>query len=416
MGNKFNSETWVTILGHVHVSPEGRVNGFCLCQRPLTGYDNGGAALKSCLAPTRESVMAKRLQDISWEEFSAQETEDKSPYISQTDGVPFHTLFAQQFSRDLLDRLSYMTTAIRTIAKARSGMMFLMDLLSHRRAMLYFSQPSSRTFLSFCSACQILGIRIGEVRDTATSSEFKGETQEDSVRTFSSYFDLIIMRTPEKGLAERMAWVLSNRARPVPIINAGSGQDQHPTQALLDIYTLQRSFEHTGGLRNRRIVFVGDLLRGRTVRSLSCLLTRYPDIEQVFVAPEQLQLDPATRNMLKAKDVRFSLTDDMREAIQQADAVYMTRLQDEWDSEKGQSRGINIDKFKFGAEHLPLLKPSAILMHPLPRRDEISPEVDNDPRAMYWRQMRNGMWVRTALIAMTFGYEKRIHDYYRDNL
>ena len=114
---------------------------------------------------------------------------------------------------------------------------------------------------SFSAACQILGLATANVRDTATSSEFKGETQEDSVRTFSSYFDLIIMRTKKGGLAERMAWVLSNSERPVPIISGGSGSDQHPTQALLDVYTLQRSFEEQGGIDGKTIVFVGDLKR-----------------------------------------------------------------------------------------------------------------------------------------------------------
>jgi aspartate carbamoyltransferase catalytic subunit len=170
-------------------------------------------------------------------------------------------------------------------------MKFLQDLLSEKRAMLYFAQPSTRTFLSFYAACQILGMQAAEVRDAHTSSEVKGESQEDSVRTFSSYFDMIIMRHPQGGFAERIAWMLSRTDRPVPVINAGSGKDQHPTQALLDIYTLQRSLEkRRGGLEGAKIAFVGDLLRGRTVRSLSLLLTHYPGVKQYFVAPEPLQI------------------------------------------------------------------------------------------------------------------------------
>jgi len=235
------------------------------------------------------------------------------------------------------------------------------------------------------------------------------------VRTFSSYFDLIIMRTPEKGLAEHMAWVLSNSERPIPIINAGSGQDQHPTQALLDIYTLLRSFERSGGLRDRTVLFCGDLLRGRTVRSLSFLLTNFPNIRQVFVAPEALQVGPDVLEALKAKGVSYTLTEDFRSAIPEADAVYMTRIQDEWDTAKGESARIDTSKFKFGPEELKLLSPRSIVMHPLPRRDEIAVAVDSDPRAMYWRQMRNGMWIRTALIAVTFGCDHLIHEYYRHN-
>jgi aspartate carbamoyltransferase catalytic subunit len=357
----------------------------------------------------------KRIFNISWEEFEALPLEEKTPYLMQADGAPYHTLFAQQFNADLLDRLALLANAIRAIAKTRAGTEFLRSQVFHKRAMLYFSQPSSRTFLSFTSACQILGMPTAEVRDTSISSEFKGESKEDSVRTFSSYFDLIIMRAPEKGLAERMAWVLSNAARPIPIINAGSGPDQHPTQALLDIYTLLRSFERSGGLHDRTVVFCGDLKRGRTVRSLSYLLTNYPHIRQIFVAPDALQIQPDTLNILRAKGVEFSCSDNLRGVLPQADAVYMTRIQDEWDKDKGESAKIDTSHFKFGLEELKLLRRDAIIMHPLPRRDEISTAIDSDPRAMYWRQMRNGMWIRTALIAMTFGCEKRIHEYFRFN-
>lgn len=358
--------------------------------------------------------MSKRLADIAWDEFRALPLVEKTPCLMQNDGTPYHTLFAQQFNGDLLAQLAVLANEIRAIAKTRAGTEFLRQQVTHKRAMLYFSQPSSRTFLSFVSACQILGVSTGEVRDTSISSEFKGESREDSVRTFSSYFDLIIMRTPEKGLAEHMAWVLSNSDRPTPIINAGSGQDQHPTQALLDIYTLLRSFDR-GGLRDKTVVFCGDLMRGRTIRSLSYLLTNYPNIRQVFVAPEQLQVGEDVLDVLREKNVAFERTDDFHAAIPQADAVYMTRIQDEWDHAKGESAKIDTSRFKFGVEELKLLPPRAVIMHPLPRRDEISTEVDSDPRAMYWRQMRNGMWIRTALIAMTFGCENRIHEYFRHN-
>jgi aspartate carbamoyltransferase catalytic subunit len=360
--------------------------------------------------------MSKRMFDVTWEKFEALPIEQKAAYLTQPDGAPFHTLFAQQFDLHLLDGLALLANEIRAIAKTRAGMAFLRDLICHKRAMLYFSQPSSRTFLSFFSACQILGIPTGEVRDVATSSEYKGESKEDSVRTFSSYFDMIIMRTPEKGLAERMAWVLSNTDRPVPIINAGSGPDQHPTQALLDIYTLLRSFERIGGLRDRTVTFVGDLARGRTVRSLAYLLVNFENIRQVFVAPAPFQIGADVQNMLRQKGVQFELSDDLGRVIPQSDAVYMTRIQDEWDKTAGESASVDISRFKFGLRELALLRPHAIIMHPLPRRDEIAPEIDLDPRAMYWRQMRNGMWIRAALIAATFGAGKRVHDYFRQNL
>ncbi len=359
--------------------------------------------------------MVRKIFNVTLDEYQRMPLLERGRLLLQDNGAPYHTLFAQQFDYPLLERLVNLANAIRAIAKTRAGMEFLRSQVSHKRAMLYFSQPSSRTFLSFASACQILGVPTGEVRDTSISSEFKGESREDSVRTFSSYFDLIIMRTPEKGLAEHMAWVLSNSDRPIPIINAGSGQDQHPTQALLDIYTLMRSFERAGGLCDRTVLFCGDLLRGRTVRSLSYLLTNYPNIRQIFVAPEPLQVGEDVLQILRDKGVAFERTDDFHAAIPKADAVYMTRIQDEWDTAKGESACIDTSRFKFGIEELKLLSPRAVIMHPLPRRDEIATAVDSDPRAMYWRQMRNGMWIRTALIAMTFGCEKRIHEYFRYN-
>ncbi|MCX7591137.1 MAG: aspartate carbamoyltransferase [Kiritimatiellae bacterium] len=350
------------------------------------------------------------LRSITWEDFQRLESEQKCAYLRLNDR-PYHVLFAQQFSRRELDHLGHLATRIRFIAKNKAGMIFLQDLLCHRRAMLYFSQPSTRTFLSFCAACEILGLKIGEVRDTTTSSELKGESREDSVRTFSSYFDLIIMRSEIGGLAERMAWVLSNSERPVPIINAGSGKDQHPTQALLDIYTLQRSFEKRGGIDGKTILFVGDLARGRTVRSLSLLLRNYRQVRQIFAAPDSLQIGRDILEQLEKAGVEYTLTSDFHGMIPCADAIYMTRVQDEWDSVKGESRHCEVERYWFTAEHLRLLKPDAVIMHPFPRRKEISPDVDHDPRAVYWRQMRNGMWIRTALIAFIFRVDDEILKY-----
>ena len=352
----------------------------------------------------------KKLTDISWEEFHALPLEAKAPFLTAEglDGLPYHTLFAQQFARHELERLCALATRIRFINKSKEGALYLKGVLAHKRAMLYFSQPSSRTFLSHLAACQLLGITTGSVRDAATSSEFKGETKEDSIRTFSSYFDMIIMRCPEQGLAEKMAWELSNSSRPVPILNAGSGKDQHPTQALLDIYTLVRSFERFGGIDGKTVVFCGDLARGRTVRSLSYLLTNFRGVRQVFVAPKELQVPSDVTGILSEKGVEYSVTDDLKAAVREADAVYMTRIQDEWDAAKGESAKIDTSHFKFGAEELALLKPTGVIMHPLPRRDEIATCCDRDPRAMYWRQMRNGMWIRAALIASNFGFESEI--------
>src|ERR687897_1679398 len=158
-----------------------------------------------------------------------------------------HVIFSGQFTPPFLEEFGGIADMIRILSKSRAGQDFLINLLPHRRAMLYFTQPSTRTFLSFMAACQILGITCNEVRDASTSSETKGETRFDSIRMFSSYFDLIIMRSPVARLAEACAYLMNDLAskgsRSVPIVNAGSGADQHPTQALLDVYTLQRTFQ-----------------------------------------------------------------------------------------------------------------------------------------------------------------------------
>lgn len=358
----------------------------------------------------------KMLESIDWESFQGMSLEERAPYFVQSSGRPYHCVTAQQFERESLDNLCDLATRIRRIAKSKQGMDFLSSLLKNKRAMLYFTQPSTRTFLSFYSACQILGIRPAEVRDPSISSEMKGETKEDTVRTFSSFFDLIIMRTPMQGFAERSAWLLSNTERPVPIINAGSGKDQHPTQALLDIYTLVRSFEKRGGIDGKTIVFCGDLARGRTVRSLSGLLQQYRGVKQIFAAPTALQIGEDILASLDKAGIEYEVTTDFKSQIPRADAVYMTRLQDEWDKKPGESKaGYNPEDYYFSGEDLKALPVTGVILHPLPRRLEISTACDDDPRAVYWRQMRNGMWIRAALIATIFCSDQEITQYYMHN-
>lgn len=352
------------------------------------------------------------LRKVTWAEFQEMGSVEKGKLFLR-DVRPYHALIAQQFTRSMLDRLCELATRIRRIAKTRGGMLFLKDLLAEKRAMLYFAQPSTRTFLSFYAACQIVGMGAAEVRDTSTSSELKGESPEDSVRTFSSYFDLIIMRHPVGGFAERIAWLLSNTERPIPVINAGSGKDQHPTQALLDVYTLQRSFESRGGIEGKKIAFVGDLARGRTVRSLAWLLTLYPGVKQYFVAPKELQIGEDILRQLDSAGMSYEITDNFEQVIPEVDAIYMTRIQDEWDTAH-ESQLIDTSRFHFRKEHLNVLQKDAIIMHPLPRRKEIDPSVDMDPRAMYWRQVRNGMWIRAALILVIFERDVEVDRYYQD--
>lgn len=315
----------------------------------------------------------------------------------------FHCLNTEQYDRKFLEDICELASAIRFVSKSKHGADQLSSLLSHKRAMLYFVQPSTRTFLSFQSACQILGMKTADVRDTHTSSEIKGESESDTVRTFSSYYDVIIMRHYKAEFAQHIAHVLNNSNRPVPVINGGSGKDQHPTQALLDVYTLMRAFEDRGGVDGKKIAFVGDLLRGRTVRSLASLLTRFEDVKQYFVAPRELQIGEDILSYLDQHGVSYTLMEDFFGVLSNVDAVYMTRLQDEWDEkDSGGQKTTNAHDYSLTKESISLLQPHAIVMHPLPRRQEISVEVDSDPRAFYWRQVRNGMWIRAALLAIIF--------------
>lgn len=350
--------------------------------------------------------------DRKFAEFQKLPSEEKVRCF-QRDGHLFDLIISQQLDRKILDEIYEITNHLRTKSKSKAGAIFMQSLLPHKRAMLYFSQPSSRTFLSFMSACQILGMKTSEIRDPRVSSEVKGETFDDSLRTFSSYADLIIMRHGQKDMAERAAWLLNNYTnRPVPVINAGSGSDQHPTQAILDIYTLQRSFEDHGGLDGKTILMCGDLRRGRTVRSLSYLMKNFEDVRIIYAAPEPFQMGRDICDFLERHNIPYIVeTDSIDNVISEADAIYMTRIQDEHDSFAGESSQVDTSKFKIGLDQLSKIKPNAIIMHPFPRRDEIDVAIDSDPRAMYWRQERNGMWTRAALIAYIFRVHEKILEY-----
>ncbi len=352
----------------------------------------------------------KNLSDIAWRDFKALPLTEKGAYFQ---GSPAHTLIAQQFSREKIEELCELATKIKRMNKRRDGANFLKSLLSDKRAMLYFAQPSSRTYLSHNAACQILGLDTMDVRDSKTSSEIKGESPEDTIRTFSSYVDMIIMRHPVGGFAERVAWMMAHTGREISVLNAGSGADQHPTQALLDIYTLQRSFEKIGGIDGKHVAFVGDLLRGRTVRSLAWMLSLYKDMTLYFIAPESLQISQDILDLLDKAGTKYVVTQDFASVMPIADAIYMTRIQDEWDVE-GEGSTTEACDYHIGAEHMDTIKDTTVILHPLPRRQEISTEIDNDSRAVYWRQMRNGMWIRAALILTTFGRQEEVNQHYAE--
>jgi aspartate carbamoyltransferase catalytic subunit len=375
----------------------------------------------------------------------------------QRNGRLRHVIFSGQFPPVLLDQLAETADQIRRLSKTRGGQDFLRSLLAHKRAMLYFTQPSTRTFLSFMAACQILGIVCNEVRDPSTSSETKGETRFDSIRMFSSYFDLIIMRSVLARLAESCGYLMNDLERTgqrsVPIVNAGSGADEHPTQALLDVYTLQRTFQFENprdspvsrldelrgrygyadlqtGLANKTYAFCGDIGRGRTVRSLAMLLAEFPGVRLVFVSPNhpKLVMRDDLRQRLRDRGVAVSEVDSFDSpvaaadgetgpVIERADAVYMTRVQREHDAPEDAASFAAIDfaRYRLTPSLVTRMKAYAPILHPFPRDQhfgEIPQEVDADPRAMYFRQARNGMWVRAALLAHLMDADGAIHRHY----
>ena len=364
-----------------------------------------------------------------------------------------HVIFASQFTRGLLERLCRSADRIRLLAKSPDGHRFLNERLSHKRAMLYFTQPSTRTFLSFMAACQILGMTCNEVRDTSVSSETKGESPFDSVRMFSSYFDLIIMRSKMPRFAECCAYMMNDLAtdqrRNTPVINAGAGSDEHPTQALLDVYSIQRLFAFTDrrdsshwtrynellqrypglsrGINGKTIAFCGDIGRGRTVKSLAQLLTLYEDVTLIFVAPDHpsLTLPRELNQQLLSQGVKVRECTSFEEkmdgvpVIEQIDCLYMTRIQREHDSaEDAQAfQQMDFSAYCLTPELVGRMKEYAGILHPFPRdrnHGEIPTSIDRDSRAYYFRQARNGMWARAALLAHLFDVDQEIADFYED--
>ncbi|TMD17252.1 MAG: aspartate carbamoyltransferase, partial [Chloroflexi bacterium] len=253
-----------------------------------------------------------------------------------------------------------------------------------------FYEPSTRTRLSFEAAMLRLG---GQTMGTDNAREFssaaKGETLEDTIRIVSGYADVIVVRHNEEGAARRAAAVSS-----VPIINAGDGPGQHPTQALLDLYTIRDELKQIDGVR---VAMVGDLANGRTVRSLTYLLSKFKDVKVWFVAPPQVAMRDDLKAHLDEHRVPWIETQDLEAVLPEVDVVYMTRIQKERFADPDAFNAVK-GVYRIDQGTLALMRKYAILMHPLPRVDEIAPEVDADPRAAYFRQARNGLHIRMALL------------------
>jgi aspartate carbamoyltransferase catalytic subunit len=354
--------------------------------------------------------------DLTLDQFLALPERDQLPYIGHRS-----VLYASQFGREQLDHLCAVADASRLLHKSPAGGAFMANLLRHRMALNFFVQPSSRTFMSFNTAQAFLGFSRMSVRDLKISSMSKGETLVDSVRTFISYVDLVVMRHPDEHAAATAFWTAcradrrvtlpSGETAPVPIVSGGSGTKHHPTQALLDVYTLQKSLSEVGGIDGKTLLLMGDLRRGRTVRSLAQLMRSYTDVTVLFAAPERYQMLPDITDELDRHGVSWHTLPSLDAGIAEADAIYVTRIQDEWDDHGANTSHERAgDAFRFRLEHLDRMKDHACLLHPLPKRDEIDVRVDyvDDPRVVYWRQERNGMWMRVALLAWLFRVDDKL--------
>ncbi len=267
------------------------------------------------------------------------------------------------------------------------------DILnSHVIATLFF-EPSTRTRLSFESAINRLGGRVIGFSDANTSSSTKGETLKDTILMVASYCDLIVMRHPFEGAAK-----YASEISPVPIINAGDGANQHPTQTLLDMYSILKT---QGTLENLEISLIGDLKYGRTVHSLIMAMSHFSPTFN-FVAPEELKLPIEYKQQLAERNIKFNEYSDMNDVIKQSDIVYMTRVQKERFSDPMEyEKTKNI--YMLNNKMLDGTKDNMKILHPLPRVNEISTDVDSNPKAYYFEQAKNGVYTRQAIISYLLG-------------
>ncbi len=302
-----------------------------------------------------------------------------------------HVIEAQQFDPATLAELFQVTEKMEGVV-AEGG---VLDYQKRVMATLFY-EPSTRTRFSFETAMHRLGGRVISTENAAEfSSVAKGETLEDTIRIMNAYSDVIVLRHYEVGAAKRAAAVSR-----IPVINAGDGVGQHPTQALLDLYTIRKEI---GAIEGLRIAMVGDLAQGRTVRSLAYLLSKYRDVKIHFVAPPLLKMKQDILGHLSENHVWFTQETELEKVLPEVDVVYQTRIQKERFGDRSadyeRCRGVYV----INRASLSLMRPNAIVMHPLPRLDEITREVDEDPRAAYFRQAQNGLYVRMALLTMALG-------------
>jgi aspartate carbamoyltransferase catalytic subunit len=299
-------------------------------------------------------------------------------------------LSAAQFSKEDIEKI--LRDAEKMEKECKTGK--VQKLLQDKIIACIFFEPSTRTRLSFETAALKLGAQVISAENaSANSSSYKGESIEDTTRMLCCYADAIVMRHSKSGMAEAASKVSTKS-----IINAGDGSNQHPSQAMLDLYTIKK--EH-GRLDNLSFVFVGDLLNSRPLHSLVPLLLLYPGNTFYFVSPKELELSREFISELQGKNISFQETQNFEEVLPKADVLYMTRVQKERFDNIEDYEKVK-DAFLLKTEHLKELKKEAIIMHALPRVNEIDYGIDADPRAAYFRQAQNGLYMRMALFMYVF--------------
>lgn len=292
-----------------------------------------------------------------------------------------HLVETQQFDREALKILFDLATALESKRD---------DTLHGKIMASLFYEPSTRTRLSFESAMMRLGGQVLTMENGAeSSSQIKGETLEDSIRVVNNYADVIVIRHPEVGAAERAAAVSG-----VPIINAGDGAGQHPTQALLDMYTIQREL---GRLDDIHVAIVGDMRYYRAARSLAYLLGKYKKVKITGVSSPELRITDELREYLGEHDIEYHETEHLSDAMREADVIYQTRIQKERLTPEAYER--TRGHYVIDRTLADSMKEGAIIIHPLPRVGEIMPEVDDSPHAVYFKQVGYGLIVRMAILS-----------------
>ncbi|MCL2210516.1 MAG: aspartate carbamoyltransferase [Treponema sp.] len=290
--------------------------------------------------------------------------------------------------------LSEMESLFSLAEKIEKDEKYLRECLKGRLLATLFFEPSTRTRLSFEAAMLRLGGNCLGFAEPGSSSASKGESLADTIRMAASYADAIVMRNPKEGAA-----LLASRYSSVPVINAGDGGHHHPTQTLTDLLTIRRLL---GNIENITVGFCGDLKFGRTVHSLAKALSRYPKIKMIFISPAELVLPEYIKSILVKQKVQFEEREGLEESMNELDVLYMTRVQRERFFNEDDYIRLK-DIYVLNGEKLSLAKKSAVVLHPLPRVNEISVEIDDDPRAAYFKQAKYGMYVRMALLASILG-------------